>query len=248
MAESPQIDRPVQNSDQLQQLVHELRTPLGAIIGFSEIIEQQLFGPVSREYRHIAQDIVQDAKRLLSGFDDLAMAANIESGRYDAGSGITECNWLANRLAERLHGLSDTLSVTLNLAKADPVRPFAIDSNLAERLFSRLLSAVMIGCDTDEQLSGRFYTERGHQTVNKFTLSLPRKLAGLSEEELLGSLPAERDDNQSAPLLGLGFSLRLVRNLARNVNGDLRFHKESLILILPASLDSGAQYRGKEKD
>ncbi|NJM49673.1 MAG: hypothetical protein HC843_01215 [Sphingomonadales bacterium] len=248
VAESPQIDRPVQNSDQLQQLVHELRTPLGAIIGFSEIIEQQLFGPVSREYRHIAQDIVQDAKRLLSGFDDLAMAANIESGRYDAGSGITECNWLANRLAERLHGLSDTLSVTLNLAKADPVRPFAIDSNLAERLFSRLLSAVMIGCDTDEQLSGRFYTERGHQTVNKFTLSLPRKLAGLSEEELLGSLPAERDDNQSAPLLGLGFSLRLVRNLARNVNGDLRFHKESLILILPASLDSGAQYRGKEKD
>jgi hypothetical protein len=35
-------------------------------------------------------------------------------------------------------------------------------------------------------------------------------------------------------LLGLGFSLRLVRNLARKVGGDLRFQKESLLLILPA--------------
>ena len=207
-----------------------------------------MFGPVSREYRGIASNILHDARRLLAGFDDLAMAAKIESGRYVAGPGVTECNWLANRLAERLHGLSDTLTVTLNLVKADPVRPFAVDSELAERLFSRLLSAVIIGCEPGEELSGRFRTELAHEAVNSFTLSLPHKLLGLSEDELLGSVPADGDRKEDAPLLGLGFSLRLVRNLARNVGGDLRFQKESLLLTLPASRESGAQFRGEEKD
>jgi len=48
--------------------------------------------------------------------------------------------------------------------------------------------------------------------------------------------------------LGLGFSLRLVRNLARNVDGDLRFQKESLLLTLPASQNLGEHYRDKERE
>ncbi len=249
IAENPQIEvNETQRNDQLQQLVHELRTPLGAIIGFSEIIEQQLFGPVSSEYRTLAQNILNDAERLLAGFDDLAMAAKIESGRFVADQGITECGWLAMRLADRLHGLSETLSVTLNLAKADPVRPFATASELTERLFSRLLSAVIIGCEPGEELNGRFRTEVGHAPVNRFILSLPRKLAAFSEEDLLGSTPLVQEEIEAAPLLGLGFSLRLVRNLARNVQGDLRFYNESLILTLPAVQDGNLHFRGEERD
>ena len=248
VAESAHFEQPPQTGEQLQQLVHELRTPLGAIIGFSEIIEQQMFGPVSREYRTLAQNILHDAERLLAGFDDLAVVARIESGRYVTRPGITECGWLTTRLAERLQGLSDTLSVTLNLAMADPVRPFAVESEMMERLFSRLLSAIIIGCEPDEELAGRFHTEPGHQAINKFTLALPRKLRGLGEEELLGSLPGEQGVKDEAPLLGLGFSLRLVRNLARNVDGDLRFQKESLLLTLPASQDLGEHYRDKERE
>jgi hypothetical protein len=249
LAENPQINaNESQKNDQLQQLIHELRTPMGAIIGFSEIIEQQLFGPVSTEYRGLAQNILHDAERLLAGFDDLAMAAKIESGRFVADQGITECGWLAMRLADRLHGLSEALSVTLNLAKADPVRPFATASELTERLFSRLLSAVIIGCEPGEELNGRFRTEVGHAPVNRFILSLPRKLAAYSEEDLLGTTPVIKEEFEEAPLLGLGFSLRLVRNLARNVQGDLRFYNESLILTLPAVQDGNLHFRGEERD
>jgi His Kinase A (phospho-acceptor) domain len=249
VAESPEISRIEQNEgDRLQQLVHELRTPLGAIIGFSEIIEQQLFGPVSAEYRTLARNILNDAGQLLSGFDDLAMAAKIESGRLVAAPGITECAWLATRLADRLHGLSETLSVTLNLAKADPVRPFAIDNEMTERLFSRLLSAVIIGCEPGEELNGRFRTELGNRAMNSFNLSLPTKLCGLTEQQLLGSVSNQLENKEDVSLLGLGFSLRLVRNLAKNVGGDLRFQKESLLLLLPASHDTGLHFRGEEKE
>ncbi len=248
-AESAQIKGVHANDgDQMQQLVHELRTPLGAIIGFSEIIEQQLFGPVSSEYRTLAKNILIDARRLLAGFDDLSTAARIESGQFSSSTGYTDCSWLASRLAERLHGLSDSLSVTLNLSKADPVRPFATETELTERLFSRLLSAVIIGCEPGEELSGRFRTELGLSAKNSFLLSLPKKLNGLSEAELLGSISNELDNVTDAPLLGLGFSLRLVRNLARSVQGDLRFQKESLLLTLPVSKESGLHQTGEEKD
>ena len=249
LVESAQIQSAsAANGEQMQQLVHELRTPLGAIIGFSEIIEQQLFGPVAYDYRVLAKNILNDAERLLAGFDDLAMAASVESGRFSATPGTTECGWLANRLAERLRGLSDLLKVTLNLTHAHPVRAFAIDNELAERMFSRLLSAVIIGCEAGEELNGRFRTEPGRNATNRFVLTLPHKLRTMDETELFGSGPGAHDEMDEAPLLGLGFSLRLVRSLARNVGGDLRFYNEALILSLPAIQDSQIGYRDEERE
>jgi hypothetical protein len=49
-------------------------------------------------------------------------------------------------------------------------------------------------------------------------------------------------------LLGLGFSLRLVRSLARNVGGDLRFYNEALILNLPAVSNGQTGYRDEERE
>lgn len=248
LAESALIERDnAANGEQLQQLVHELRTPLGAIIGFSEIIEQQLFGPVTQDYRFLARNILNDAERLLGGFDDLAMAAKIDSGHFNAEPGVTECDWLANRLADRLHGLSELLKVTLNIVQAHPVRPFAIENDLAERMFSRLLSAVIIGCEPNEELDGRFRTEVGQVTANRFVLTLPKKLRSMDEAELFGSGPGLQQ-NDEAPLLGLGFSLRLVRSLARNIGGDLRFYNDALILMLPAAQDGRSHLRGEELD
>ncbi|WP_395628435.1 histidine kinase dimerization/phospho-acceptor domain-containing protein [Sphingorhabdus sp.] len=233
------------DAENIEQLLHELRTPLGAIIGFSEIIEQQLFGPVTEEYRTIAGNILHDAQRLLSGFDDLSTAAKIETGTYVTQVGSTDCDWLSLRLTDRLRELSDALHVTLNLVHAHPVRPFALDNHLAERLFSRLLSAVIIGCEAGEILDGRFRTEPGLNAVNRFVLSLPKKLADMDESELFGSGPL--DESHDAPLLGLGFSLRLVRSLARNVGGDLRFYNQALIVSLPAVSDGRTGLMDEER-
>jgi hypothetical protein len=238
----------VNEAEHIQQLLHELRTPLGAIIGFSEIIEQQLFGPVTEDYRILAGNILHDAERLMSGFDDLSTAATIETGTYQAEDGVTECDWLSQKLAERLHGLSDLLEVTLNLVHAQPVRPFAIDHQLAERLFSRLLSAIITGCEPGEVLEGRFRTELGRNAINRFELSLPKKLVELEEGELFGSGPGTIDQNEEAPLLGLGFSLRLVRSLVRNVGGDLRLSNQALIVSVPAVTNGWIGYKDEERE
>src|SRR3546814_6556106 len=51
----------------LANMSHELRTPLNAIIGFSELMEQGLFGPLGNpQYREYAEDIRRSASHLLS--------------------------------------------------------------------------------------------------------------------------------------------------------------------------------------
>ena len=93
----------VERREQLQQLVHELRTPLNAIIGFSEIIDQQLFGPASFEYRSLSRSIMDEARNLLAGFEDLDVAAKVDAGQMEAVPGETNPDWLFERLSQRLH-------------------------------------------------------------------------------------------------------------------------------------------------
>jgi two-component system cell cycle sensor histidine kinase PleC len=60
---------------------HELRTPLNAIIGFSEVIEQQLFGKVTvPKYLDYAHDINSSGQYLLDVINDILDMSKIEAG------------------------------------------------------------------------------------------------------------------------------------------------------------------------
>jgi signal transduction histidine kinase len=61
---------------------HELRTPLNAIIGFSEMMEHQVFGPVGQhQYTEYVRDIRLSGEYLLALINDVLDMAKVESGR-----------------------------------------------------------------------------------------------------------------------------------------------------------------------
>ncbi|HEY9092719.1 HAMP domain-containing sensor histidine kinase [Parasphingorhabdus sp.] len=225
----------VERREQLQQLIHELRTPLNAIIGFSEIIEQQLFGPASSEYRKLSGNITEEARRLLTGFEDLDIAAKIDAGQIESLSGLTEPEWLIARLEQRLESLTESRSVDLQINVKQPVMPFAHETESIERIFARLLSAAIIGCETGEQLTADLYTQFEASPTNHFRMTRPSLIRGISEEKLLDPSYGIDGDVQDAPLLGLGFSLRLVRNLAKSANGLLSISDDMIVLTMPAA-------------
>ena len=236
----------LERREQLQQLIHELRTPLNAVIGFSEIIEQQLFGPASFEYRSLARNIMDEARRLLAGFEDLDVAVKVDSGQLPETIGTTKADWLFERMTQRLQGLTHSRLVDLNLSKAEPVRPFALDSEAVERIFARLLSAAIISCENGETLKGELRTRIGLQPTNQFTLSRPSRIKGIAEHILLD--PSQGIDGEAgeSSLLGLGFSLRLVRNLAQAAGGALTISDENIGLTLPAAATSKTGVRETE--
>jgi len=71
-------------SEFLANMSHELRTPLNVIIGFSELIENELLGPVGTpQYREHAQDIAQSGRQLLGLIENILDLSKIEAGKVD---------------------------------------------------------------------------------------------------------------------------------------------------------------------
>lgn len=70
-------------SEFLANMSHELRTPLNAIIGFSELMQQRLFGPLgSDRYDEYAGDINSSGKYLLGVINDILDMSKIEAGQF----------------------------------------------------------------------------------------------------------------------------------------------------------------------
>jgi two-component system cell cycle sensor histidine kinase PleC len=69
-------------SEFLANMSHELRTPLNAIIGFSEVMEQEFFGPLGTpKYIDYARDIHRSGQYLLDVISDILDMSKIEAGR-----------------------------------------------------------------------------------------------------------------------------------------------------------------------
>src|SRR5690606_36705300 len=68
----------------LANMSHELRTPLNAILGFSEIMKDELLGPIANEtYRGYAGDIHKSGQHLLKLINEILDLSRIEAGRYE---------------------------------------------------------------------------------------------------------------------------------------------------------------------
>ena len=66
----------------LANVSHDLRTPLNAVLGFAEIIKQQLLGPVGHpKYVEYAEDIRDSGAYLLDLVNDLLDISTIEAGQ-----------------------------------------------------------------------------------------------------------------------------------------------------------------------
>jgi len=71
-------------SDFLAGVSHELRTPLNAIIGFSEVMQNEMFGPIGdSHYQEYASDIHDSGHHLLSLINDILDLSKIEAGKFE---------------------------------------------------------------------------------------------------------------------------------------------------------------------
>ncbi len=231
-------------ADSLRQLIHELRTPLNAIVGFAEMIDGQYMGPASINYRVRAAEIMDQATRLLSAVDDLDTAARIETSRLTLDDSSVDAVALLCRLHDAYERVAQQRSSRIAIEIEQGLPPAKVELGVAERMFARMLAATIGLAEEGEIIAAsiRMGQIGGHKMLC-LSIDRPRAIAGLDERALLDPGYSPDGDWPGAPALGLGFALRLVRNLAEAVGGALLIGDARFFLYLPplepAELSSG---------
>ena len=97
-------------SNFMAMMSHELRTPLNAILGFSEIIQHQLFGPHNDRYSEYAADIHSSGTHLLQLINEILDIQKVEAGKreyhpelFTVGELLNECIALEQFSAQSAH-------------------------------------------------------------------------------------------------------------------------------------------------
>nr|WP_221230945.1 HAMP domain-containing sensor histidine kinase [Sphingobium subterraneum] len=227
--------------DSMRQLIHELRTPLNAILGFAEIIEQQLFGPADVHYREMAGNILGDARRLLTAFDDLDLAARSVSPGHERQAAKAARAVDLEALIDSACGLFDQWSGTdrhpsVKVTAAVGLPHVLVDPVQGERMIQHLLRTLISVLRHGEMLQGSTWFQPdgdGGQVLLAF--DRPSRLADADEAQIMDPGYGADGSWPDAPLLGLGFSLRLVRSLAHAHGGSLHVEGNRILLALPVA-------------
>lgn len=216
--------------DRIRQLLHELRTPINAIQGFAEVIQQQLFGPTPHEYRALAATIAGDAARMLAGFEELERLAKLQTGAMALDAGECDFADVLTATIAQLEAFTGPRNSGFEL-RLEGELPLAIISRPeAERLVWRLLATLAAAAMPGEVLKLRARDRDGHI---RLTLRLPDALAARSDEELFRATAAASPQSLSTGMFGSGFALRLACAEAAAAGGSVQRRAEKLKLSLP---------------
>ena len=214
--------------DSMRQLVHELRTPINAIGGFAEMIRRQLRGPVSEGYRERAATIAADAGRLLATVDDIDLSARIDAGRLALQRTEIDVAALLRAVIETIG--SDAAAAALVLD--DHLPPVAGDVTAIHRMIARLATTLLSLADDGERIA---ITAGAHDGDVVIAFTRPARLRDLPADTLFDPGYDPAGDDGDAPLLGLGFSLHLVRRVARAAGGAIDVDEHAIRLRLPGT-------------
>ena len=147
----------------LANMSHELRTPLNAIIGFSEIMEQGLYGPLPDKYRHYAHDVRESGQLLSNLLGDILDLSKIEAAKYELHEetiDLAEASAACVRLiAERLE--SSQLTLTERFPRTNPLFLHGDSTAIKQIILNLLTNAIKFtpGGGSIEVRGGRDKTE-----------------------------------------------------------------------------------------
>jgi two-component system cell cycle sensor histidine kinase PleC len=208
-------------SEFLANMSHELRTPLNAILGFSEILQNQMFGPLgSDKYREYSRDIHESGKHLLNVISDILDMSKIEAGHMriscetvDLSPLIEETLRLTMLQAEKKH---------IEVQQTCPGHLLTVaDRRAMKQILLNLLSNAMKFTNADGKVK-----VRARRVDGAVTLTIADTGIGIPKSALqkIGQ-PFEQVQSQYAKSKGgSGLGLAISRSLAHLHGGAMRIY------------------------
>ncbi len=205
-------------SEFLAKMSHELRTPLNAILGFAEIMDAQIYGPLGHpKYKDYSHDISRSGQALLTIIADILDMAELEAGRIKIEKRPIILNTIAEETIEKLHAEAAAKSQRI-VANLSAETPLLADQRAIERILAHLVHNAV-----------KFTPEGGRITVTTREVSGAVNIyvedngIGIPKEALakLGRPFEWVDLDAKKPTEGAGLGLAIARSFAELHGGTL---------------------------
>jgi len=216
----------VAKSDFMANMSHELRTPLNSIIGFSEVLEDELLGSLNASQRENVQYILKAGTHLLSLINDILDLSKVESGKMELEvdrvslRGILDASLVMHREKALRHGISLDL-------RMEPVTDMVIEADerkLKQILFNLLSNAVKF---TPDGGSVRVMA-RGITEAQEIEFSIEDTGIGIKLEDIpkLFKEFSQLDSVYDKEYEGTGLGLALTKKLVELHGGRIQVSSE----------------------
>ncbi len=200
---------------------HELRTPLNAVIGFSEILADELFGPIGNQrYRDYAADIHASGTHLLSLINDIIDFSTIDMGHRKM---VLESIPLNAAIEEALRLLKPQVaarSVQIKLTDVEPDDFIQADARGFRQVLLNLLSNAIKFSPTESMIE-----IRRQRTVDPALLELAiiDQGAGIAEADIdkLGGQFFRTQSATESAVGGAGLGLSISMSLMKLMSGGI---------------------------
>jgi diguanylate cyclase (GGDEF)-like protein len=207
-------------SEFLTNMSHELRTPLNAVIGFSEILEDQIFGHLNERQLRYVSHVWNSGKHLLQLINDLLDLAKVESGKMELCVGEVDVRSLlaGSLVMVREKAAKHALKLTLTVAPAvDDSVVLADQIRLKQIVFNLLSNAVKFTPDAGSiHLDARNEGQDLVVSVSDTGIGVARE----DQERIFRSFE-QVDNSQSRQHQGTGLGLALTKRMVELHGGRI---------------------------
>ena len=212
-------------SEFIGNMSHELRTPLNSIIGFSEILDQQSFGPLGNDrYAQYAANIHGSGVHLLQIINDILDVSRIETGNYRIQEELFDLRELANASVRMMRERPEGKGVSIRISFPNRLPSLRADERLLKQILINLLSngAKFGGGVEPVELSASWNPGGG------LALTVADKGIGIDSAKISEICAPfyQADTSLERPFEGTGLGLYLVSQFMKLHGGTLEIESE----------------------
>jgi signal transduction histidine kinase len=219
----------------LANMSHELRTPLNAVIGFSDVLSEQVFGPLNENQVQYVADILESGQHLLLLVNDILDLAKIEAGSIEIQRGQVAVARVVERTIQMFRERAVRLGIRLSGHVAGDVGTIEADERRVKQLLYNLLSNALKFTPSGGDV--RVTVSRTAEAT-EFRVSDTGVGIAADEQQKIFESFYQVDSGLSKNAQGTGLGLAVVRQIVELHGGTVRVESEpgqgsSFIIALP---------------
>lgn len=206
-------------SEFLASMSHELRTPLHTILGFTDLLREEVEGPLNEKQRRFLQHVHEDSVHLLALINDILDLSKIEAGRMELRSESVDAADVVAETLGSMQASAEAKNIVVENAMSGPVRVLADRLRLREILTNLLSNAIKFTPD-----GGSVHIENS-QTDPKFVcISIRDTGIGIAPEdqEIIFDKFRQVGSTTKGVREGTGLGLAIVKRLVEMHGGEIR--------------------------